>query len=140
MPPRTSNSTESIRLPYPTLPLTDNEPTGTQTPDPQTGETFIGCSVCPDWDVSYLSSDGRLYNNSPLPDADATDLNAGYTTCNHCGRVYPNTHRDGGPLPTVARINTTSDEWLDALDLYQHRTFATDLVRQANIHRCIAQA
>lgn len=123
-------------LPYPALPLTGFEPSGTTSPDDLNGVDYIGCGATEcagDWDVSYLATDGHLWGSARLGAAEANDVLAGYTVCNHCGRVYPNAHRYQGPMPTVARIDVTTDAWLDALDRYNHRTFATQLTRPANL-------
>lgn len=122
-------------LPYLTLPLTGAEPSGITSPDADNGVDYIGCGATEcagDWDVSYLTADGYLWDSRRVDAAEESDVLAGYTVCNHCGRVYPNAHRYQGPLPTVARIDVATDSWLDALDLYNHRTFATQLTRPAN--------
>ena len=122
-------------LPYPQLPLTGQEPAGTTSPDADNGVDYIGCGAAEcagDWDVSYLAADGHLWDSRRISADEENDVLAGYTVCNHCGRVYPNAHRYRGPMPTVARVDVTTDAWLDALDLYNHRTFATKPTRPAN--------
>jgi hypothetical protein len=122
-------------LPYPTLPLTAQEPSGTTSPDDQEGIDYIGCGSAEcagNWDVSYLAADGHLWDSDRISAAEENDVLAGYTVCNQCGRVYPNAHRFRGPMPTVARVDVSTDVWLDAIDLYNHRTFATEFTRPAN--------
>ncbi|MFK3672458.1 hypothetical protein ACI2IX_20005 [Leifsonia aquatica] len=126
---------EAPTLPYPTLPLGPVEPSAIVSPEIGADDVYVGCGAdtcTTGWDVSHLTATGHLWDPSTATPADE-DESAGYTVCNQCGRVYPNANRnDGGPMPTIARVDVSTDVWLDAIDLYNHRTFATELTRPAN--------
>jgi len=125
---RAAANTPHPEIAYSTVALGPDEPEANISPEIGSDEVYIGCGAdeCHTlgWDVSYLSADGHLWDPERISAAERDDDKAGYTVCNHCGRVYANSNRDGGPMPTVARIDISTPAWANALTRYEQRTFA----------------